>query len=158
MKSMPSEGRLAVPDQIYDRASYLSISFEASCTEKCDFLRKNRKGKYRDPISRLYPFVRVVESSGRSYRRAGNFVASVESQLAEDCKEREARLKQYLGAGRAKVLKTIDEFRSDARYGGDGTRVDLAYAIYAITHGLTVEQVDDAIRSRDLSHKGSDKR
>jgi hypothetical protein len=43
-------------------------------------------------------------------------------------------------------------------YGGDGTRVDLAYAIYALSHGATDDQVKTAIRSRNLSHKGNEKR
>jgi hypothetical protein len=43
-------------------------------------------------------------------------------------------------------------------YAGDGTRIDLAYAIYAISHGASERQVEAAIRSRDLSHKGGDKR
>jgi hypothetical protein len=55
-------------------------------------------------------------------------------------------------------LKAIEDFRSDARYGGDGTRIDLAFGIYALAHGLSVEEAADAIRSRDLSHKGSEAR
>ena len=55
-------------------------------------------------------------------------------------------------------LKDINEFRSDVRYGNDGTRVDLAYAIYALAHGSSVDQIEAALRSRDLSHKGSEKR
>jgi hypothetical protein len=55
-------------------------------------------------------------------------------------------------------LKSIDSFRANARYAGDGTRIDLAYAIYALSHGVPVQQVEGAIRSRDLSHKGNEKR
>lgn len=55
-------------------------------------------------------------------------------------------------------LKTIDRFRSDARYGGDGNRIDLAYAVYAFAHGLGEADVAAAIRSRDLSHKGNERR
>jgi hypothetical protein len=55
-------------------------------------------------------------------------------------------------------LKGIEAFRADARYGGDGTRVDLAYAVYAVAHGAAVEEVRAALGSRDLSHKGGAKR
>jgi hypothetical protein len=55
-------------------------------------------------------------------------------------------------------LKSIDVFRADARYGGDGTRVDLAYSVYALSHGAIAAEVEAAIRSRDLSHKGSERR
>ena len=49
-------------------------------------------------------------------------------------------------------------FRTDGRYGGDGTRIDLAYAVYALTHGSSAAEVQAAIRSRDLSHKGNERR
>ena len=55
-------------------------------------------------------------------------------------------------------MKGIEAFRADPRYGGDGTRVDLAYAVYAVAHGADVEDVRAALRSRDLSHKGNEKR
>lgn len=54
--------------------------------------------------------------------------------------------------------KRIEEFRSNPRYGGDDTRVDLAFAIYALSHGSSDDQVAAAIHSRDLSHKGDEKR
>ena len=45
---------------------------------------------------------------------------------------------------------------ADPKYGGDGTRIDLAYAIYAASHGAGEAQIAAAIRSRDLSHKGGE--
>jgi hypothetical protein len=55
-------------------------------------------------------------------------------------------------------LKTIEEFRRDPRYSGDGNRIDLAYAVYALSHGVAEDQVRIAIASRDLNHKGNEKR
>ena len=55
-------------------------------------------------------------------------------------------------------LKDIEAFRKDPRYDGDGTRVDLAYAVYAVARGVNVQVVRAALRSRDLSHKGNEKR
>ena len=49
-------------------------------------------------------------------------------------------------------------FRADPRYGGDGTRVDLAYAVYAVSHGAADAEITAALYSRDLRHKGSQKR
>jgi hypothetical protein len=43
-------------------------------------------------------------------------------------------------------------------YGGDGNRIDLAYAVYALAHGANEEQVRAAIVSRDLSKKGPEER
>ena len=59
---------------------------------------------------------------------------------------------------RPQDVKSIDVFRGDSRYGGDGTRVDLAYAVYALSHGASTADVEAAIRSRDLSHKGNERR
>ena len=59
---------------------------------------------------------------------------------------------------RSQDLKRIDVFRADGRYGADGTRVDLAYAVYALSHGANAAEVEVAIRSRDLSHKGNERR
>ncbi len=119
----------------------------------------NRKLLHFDVETGLYPFVRLIEDRGGVYRHAADFVNSVQVAMEQAIKEREARLQQhYSGAVRSASLKSIEEFRVDSRYDGDGTRIDLAYAIYALSHGLSVEHVSAAIRSRDLSHKGSDKR
>ena len=50
------------------------------------------------------------------------------------------------------------DFRVDPKYGSDNTRIALAFAIYAISHGADPRAVSAAIRSRDLSHKGTEKR
>lgn len=43
-------------------------------------------------------------------------------------------------------------------YGGDGNRIDLAYAIYSLSHGMSEADVRSAIASRDLSKKGPEHR
>lgn len=122
----------------------------------------NRKEKYRDATTGLHPYVRLVDANGGVYPEAANFISHLRAELEEQHRleaQRRAELAAVQSATpRNRCLKTIDEFRSDARYGGDGTRVDLAFAVYALSHGLTPEQVDTAIRSRDLSHKGTEKR
>jgi hypothetical protein len=55
-------------------------------------------------------------------------------------------------------LKTIEDFRAKPIYAGDQTRVDLAYAVYALAHGVPENMARDALTSRDLSHKGDRKR
>jgi hypothetical protein len=55
-------------------------------------------------------------------------------------------------------FKTIEDFRGDPRYGGDGNRIDLAYAVYALAHGVSEVDVRVAISRRDLSHKGNERR
>ena len=121
----------------------------------------NRKSKYLDVNTGLYPFVRLIEAAGRVYPDAVPFLAGVKCKLERRNSEREhlrSRQPACAGAICPQDLKTIDAFRADGRYGGDGTRVDLAYAVYALSHGISTDEVDSTIRSRDLSHKGNERR
>jgi hypothetical protein len=121
----------------------------------------NRKAKHRDPATGLYPFVLLLEAKGMIYPEAEQFLASV-SVESERKREERRRFRDWAASRSSSegtgTLKTIDAFRADARYGGDGNRIDLAYAIYAFAHGVGCSEVSAAIRSRDLSHKGSDRR
>ncbi len=120
---------------------------------------ENRKAKYFDTNTGLYPFVRLVEAKGEAYPAAERFLAGVKSDLERRHAEREQLRKRTKTASiRPQHLKSIDVFRADGRYGGDGTRVDLAYAVYALSHGASAAEVDTAIRSRNLSHKGNERR
>jgi hypothetical protein len=107
----------------------------------------------------LFPFVRLIESTGVVYREAGNFVASVREQCE---RELDARRKREFALACAPISrgaeKSIESFRQNPTYGGDGTRVDLAYALYALSRGVSAEDVSAAIRARDLSHKGTERR
>jgi hypothetical protein len=109
----------------------------------------------------LFPFVRLVEAFGVIARESERLISTVRAGLERERAER-ARAQVRFGTPAAGQnwgpLKGIEAFRADARYGGDGTRVDLAYAVYAVTHGAAVEDVKVALRSRDLSHKGNEKR
>jgi len=120
----------------------------------------NRKAKYVDAGTGLYPFVRLIEAEGDIYPEAGRFLAGVQCEVERQKADRE-RLREQMAknaSALAKDLKTIDTFRGDGRYGADGTRIDLAFAIYALAHGATPAEVATALRSRDLSHKGNEKR
>jgi hypothetical protein len=120
----------------------------------------NRKSKHYDVATGLYPFVKVIECRGIVYRAAETFLGEVVSRIEE---QRQAEVEQRAARGRTSQpypgpLKSIDDFRGDPRYGGDGKRADLAYAVYALSRGQTEAHVDAAIRSRDLSHKGNELR
>jgi hypothetical protein len=123
----------------------------------------NRKRKYCDPVTGLHPFVLLIEAEGSVYAEAERFLAGVAEDLDRQHRERE-RVREQAGrmtaesSRQTQVFKSIDTFRADQRYGGDGTRIDLAYAIYALSRGAGAEQVATAIHSRDLSHKGNERR
>jgi hypothetical protein len=120
----------------------------------------NRKPKHLDSVTGMYPFVRLIEAGGSVYPEAEWFLDGVRKAVRRQNADRD-RTRQQI----AKIapvlpndLKTVDSFRSDSRYGGDGTRIDLAYAVYALSHGASIVKVQAAIRSRDLSHKGNERR
>ena len=116
----------------------------------------NRKAKYMNE-SGLFPFVRLIEAPGVEYPEGERFAAALSTQRDRDLRIRE---RQYssLKTGAENPAKGIEDFRVNPRYAGDATRVDLAFAIYALSHGATGDQVAAVLRSRDLSHKGDEKR
>jgi hypothetical protein len=101
----------------------------------------------------------LIEATGGVYPEAEQFLAGVKADVERLRADRE-KLRQRANkvTVRSQELKSIDVFRTDSRYAGDGTRVDLAYAVYALSHGIIAAEVEAAIRSRDLSHKGSERR
>ncbi len=117
----------------------------------------NRKPKYQRADG-LFPFVRLRDANGHSYPAAERFLGGVQEGIYKAAVEREAT-RNRLSAGRpSSPLRDIENFRQNPIYGGDGTRIDLAYAIYALSHGASPVGVEAAIRSRSLAHKGSEKR
>jgi hypothetical protein len=120
----------------------------------------NRKAKYRDPDTGLHPFVKLIEAHGSVYPEANRFLTEVRSAAEERRKREQQRrsVRPTPAVSRWTGLKSIDWFRSDPRYGGDDTRIDLAYAIYAASRGATESEIEATIRTRDLSHKGGERR
>ncbi len=121
----------------------------------------NRKEKYRNTETGLHPFVKLIEAPAAVYPEADQFLAGVRRDLQMEQQKRERQreaVRTADGPHRESSLKSIEAFRSDPRYGGDGTRIDLAYGIYALSRGASTLHVESAIRSRDLSHKGGERR
>ncbi|MBL8209676.1 MAG: hypothetical protein JNK87_03140 [Bryobacterales bacterium] len=115
----------------------------------------NRKPRYES--SGLYPFVRLVEASGQPYAYRQRFVDEVSREIEIRRKEQTLRSEPRLHV-QAPETKSIEFFRARPAYAGDNTRADLAYSVYALAHGVSENVVRDALRSRDLRHKGTDKR
>lgn len=117
----------------------------------------NRKSKYQCPDGR-YPFVRLIDGGGRSYSQAQAFL----NHVAAGLQNAEFRTRTRNDAGQLSVrenrLKSIESFRANNVYAGDNTRIDLAYALYALANGVPESEVKNVLRDRDLRHKGSDKR
>jgi hypothetical protein len=106
----------------------------------------------------LFPFVKLIEASGREYDRGADFLTKIDEDLRREAQRRQ-RVWSARGLHRTEERsKSIDAFRSNPVYGGDGTRIDLAYSIYALSHGYSPIEVEAALRTRSLEHKGSEKR
>jgi hypothetical protein len=116
----------------------------------------NRKEKYK--TDGLFPFVLLRQANGLPYPEADRFIDQLQRQLDRERQERERRRAAAPRQESHGVLRDIDTFRANPTYAGDGTRVDLAYAIYALAHGVPDGQIETALRSRDLTHKGNGKR
>ena len=119
----------------------------------------NRKEKYRQADG-LFPFVRLMEANQAVYPKATEFVAEVRERLERDrATAEERRQKLDHSASRSNMrLKTIDDFRNNPMYSGDGNRVELAFAVYAASHGMPQSEIRSVIASRDLGHKGNQRR
>ena len=114
----------------------------------------NRKDKYQG-TNGDFPFVKIVgNQQAAAYTNAQEFLAGIRKLSAE--REAEAARPSVLISDRR--LLSIEDFRANASYAGDGNRIDLAYAIYGLARGLNDSSISDAIRSRDLSKKGSEAR
>lgn len=117
----------------------------------------NRKAKYQS-VDGLFPFVKLSSATGHVYDKADEFISRVESRIKTEGEKRQERHWSRTRAGGTTLTRTIEQFRSNPAYGGDKTRSDLAYAIYALSHGIDQTDIAQALRGRDLTHKGSEKR
>ncbi|MCX6593163.1 MAG: DNA-primase RepB domain-containing protein [Acidobacteria bacterium] len=113
----------------------------------------NRKASYLRSDG-LFPFVRTVELESDVYAEAHNFIAGIRQTLREQPST--AHVNSPLPMNRR--LKSIEEFRADPAYRGDGNRIDLAYAIHALAHGASEDSIRAAILTRDLLKKGPEAR
>jgi hypothetical protein len=116
----------------------------------------NRKEKHRREDG-LSPFVKLIEASGAVYPQSGAFVAQLR-ETYEMARRTPARHASDIRPTQCGPLRTIADFRQRPEYQQDGNRIDMAYAIYALSHGVAEDSVRAAIGSRDLDHKGPQKR
>jgi hypothetical protein len=117
----------------------------------------NRKDKYRRKDG-TFPYVRLHEATGTVYSKAVVFLAEVRTLYESEQTNPPPPVSfRYRSLCRSN-LKSIEDFRAKPIYDGDQTRVDLAYAVYALAHGVPENTARDALTSRDLSHKGDTKR
>lgn len=115
----------------------------------------NRKQKYES--HGMYPFVRLVEATGQPYSQRQSLVDTVHREIEVGRKERTLQSLSRPHV-QAREPMSIEFFRAKPAYAGDNTKADLAYAVYALAHRVSESDVRQALGSRDLRHKGSEKR
>ena len=117
----------------------------------------NRKDKYRRKDG-TFPYVRLHEATGAVYSKAVVFLAEVRTLYESE----HSKPLPPVSFGHPSLcrcsLKSIEDFGAKPIYGGDQTRADLAYAVYALAHAVPENTAREALTSRDLSHKGDRKR
>ncbi len=107
--------------------------------------------------SGLAPFVRLKSTTGRIYRSAGGFMEAI----AESACVAEAERRRYSPRAAVDIssLRPLADFHTDPRYGGDLHRADMAWALYAASHGLSESEIEtEILHARDLSKKGGFRR
>lgn len=119
----------------------------------------NRKEKHQREDGR-FPFVRIIEAEGRIAPGSQQLIEKVRADMDAERANELARRAAYTPSAPADpaARKSIDDFRNSTTYGGDHHRADLAYATYALSRGVDPRDIEAAIRTRDLAHKGSSKR
>lgn len=106
----------------------------------------NRKEKYRGADG-CFPYVRIVDvTRNKVFSNAGPFLAAIE----QDWYSKLSRAPR----SHSEAPLSIDDFRRNPKYAGDGNRIDLAFAIHAASHGVSEQDIVAAIATRDLSKKG----
>jgi hypothetical protein len=114
----------------------------------------NRKPE-RQLANGLAPFVRLRHAESYIYRRAKEFSQEVRTLQDKIIAERQKDVAIYANSREA-LIRTIDDFHQDSRYGGDLHRADMAWAVYAASRGLSRENIThEILHARDLSKKGS---
>lgn len=94
------------------------------------------------------------ESSGRIYDQADDFIKQIAAVAAAAGAKRAARPRSRSFI-RQSSIRRLAEFHGDSRYEGDLHRADMAWALYAASHGFSEEEIQSEIlHTRDLSKKG----
>lgn len=120
----------------------------------------NRKEEYEQ--SGKFPWVTLHEANGQPYEKAKEFIDEISQRIEKDRLAENAREARFVSHRTFRTetevrMKTIDDFRNQSEYAGDGHRSDIAYAKYALSRGITPHQVAGELRSRDLTKKGGPK-
>ncbi len=104
------------------------------------------------------PFVKLHECSGRIYTNADEFLEEMSAEAATVALRRAERVRIGWRADPGSIRR-LAEFQRDKRYKGDRHLADMAWALYAASHGRSQEEIQaEILHARDLSKKGRPER
>src|SRR5713101_1445733 len=104
----------------------------------------NRKDKHRKTDG-TFPYVRLHEATGAVYSKAVAFLAEVKDLYDSERSMVAAPASLQCRSLCRSNLKSIEDFRAKPIYNGDQTRVDLAYAVYALAHDVPENDARNAL-------------
>ena len=94
-------------------------------------------------------------NEGNVYSAAKEFLREVHALRREILSQRESR-KRTQPRSTNTPIRPLTSYHDDPRYGGDLHRADMAWALHAVAHGLSQEQIKhEILNGRNLSKKGS---
>jgi hypothetical protein len=105
----------------------------------------NQKPGRRLPTG-LPPFVQLRESTGGVYTAAPEFLEELIA-IAERSRLQTAASAHPPTHPHEELHRPVSDFHHDPRYAGDLHRADMAWAIYAASHGVPEQQIRDEILS-----------
>ena len=121
----------------------------------------NRKAKYLDASTGLYPFVRLIEAGGGVYPEAERFLTGVKNEARATAGQSRERLRNGIAQMAPVRSRGSEEHRRVPRRRSLWRRRNTSRSCLRrlrFSHGATAAEVEAAIRSRDLSHKGNERR
>lgn len=112
----------------------------------------NPKPKYM--VNNRFPFSKLQTSRVAVFTRAEEVLGLAHERL-EQIKNKQELYRTSNTFDQPQTLgKSWADFYDDPRYDRDLNRVDISYAIYAISRGVTHDEVAAVLSQRDLTHKG----
>lgn len=112
----------------------------------------NRKEKHRRTDG-LYPFVKLAHAQTGPYKASAAFMDELRAYQAS-IRPLQTPKPAYTAPFVTGEGKTVDQFRAETHRYPKLHNADLAYAVYAVSHGVSDAEIRAAIGSRDLTHKG----
>jgi hypothetical protein len=117
----------------------------------------NPKPKHKN-ASGQSPFSRLQHARDRVFTKSIEVLEIARVRLEVEQEQKKNLARTFAVNRKTTSIKSWEAFEKNPRYQGDLNRVDIAYAMYALSRGIPRSELFSTLSQRDLSHKGSTKR